>query len=300
MLKPNPRARRAAFYQDPERPGQARHYQCLTRAGVNPVRLGYLASEGPCWVCETIAEEHRRYQDLLVSIEKKFALADALLRLSDACFALAKDVRCATGMGRVERWVIESEAHAEVLSFFRAALADARSRAHQSCETVVVWYRAEMPPESGTFISPARFLVSDPTQRAFVSIMEVEARAGSLAVLSRGFSEDAKSQAARAQVALGKDPDDLALILASQLKASLQALAEVIISFARPLGRLTEEDRRKAEALAQRWRTRACRTRNASTVQPMTHVTRIARATKRDVPKASLKRTSQRREKTPI
>lgn len=299
MINHSPHTRRPSFYLDPENPGQARHFLCFTRAGIHPAARGYLPSEGPCWVCAAIAMEYTRYSRLLASIEAKIELAESLERFSEACFELSKEVMRATGTGRVERRVIESEAHAGILRRFKESLATAKKKAQEPGEPETSWYRAEMPPESGTLVSPARFLTSDPTERSYVSLYEIGARGGGLSVLSRGFLEDAKAQAARAQITHGKDPDDLAMLLAGHLKASPQALAEVIVTDDRPHGRLSDEDCRKADALAQRWRTRACRTRSAA-VQPMPQGTRTALAAKRDLLKNSPRQNSQRRKKTLI
>ena len=285
MVTPTLRHRRTDFYQDPERPGQARHYRCLMKAGINPVRLGYPTSEGPCWVCEAIAKEYRLFQELLARVQNLREIAGHLHNLCLVAFKLTMAVRCSTGMGRIPRAIIESE-HPNELSFFRRALETARNRARVPSRSDTVWYRAESPPESGTFRSPGHYLNSDPTSRECVSISEIEHRAGIYAGISRIFLTDAEWHAAKGEKTYGKDPEELLLKLASQLKASPLALAEVVVVFPRPFSRLTDAETRRAESLAQRLRTGACRTLREKGAQPMTDDVRTALAAKRDLPKS--------------
>lgn len=291
--------RRANFYQDPERPGQARHQQCLARAGINPVKLGYPISEGPCWVCESIAEEHRSFLKLIARVQNQREIAGHLKHLCLMSFRLAKAVRCATGMGRVPRHILEME-HEKDLSTFRRALVTAKERAQDPGGNGTSWHRAEEPPESGTYRHPGPYLNSDPTAREYVSIIEIEHKAGILSVLSRIFQADADCHAAKGRTLYGKDPEELLMTRINQLKASPLALAEVVVSVARPVTRLTDPEKQRAEALAQRLRTRACRTLRETIAQPMPNDARTALAAKRDVSKSSHKKANQRRKNTPL
>lgn len=297
MSKYTLRQRRANFYQDPERPGEARHQQCLARAGINPVKLGYPISEGPCWVCESIAEEHRNFLKLIVRVQNQREIAGHLKHLCLVAFKLTVAVRCSTGMGRVPRHILEV-GHEKELSTYRRALITARERAQDPSHQGTSWHRAEDPPESGTYQHPGPYLSSDLTDKEWVSIRELEHRAGILSMLSGIFQRDADWHAAKGRALYGKDPEELLMTRISQLKASPLALAEVVVTLSRPFARLTDPEIRRAEALAQRLRTRACRTSREVVAQPMPNDARTALAAKRDVPKTAHEKASRRREKT--
>lgn len=249
--------RRPAFYEDPERPGQARHRRCLMRARIHPEQTGLRPSDGPCWICDGIASAYLQCDEARADVRRLVGLATALQRLSKRAFKLAEEVRAETALGYVKRTHIERN-HPAVLRAFRSALDEARRQAQIPGSPAPGW---RWRPEQAGGFDANRWLKSDPTSKETVCLQVITRDAGVLSVKSRAVQAAAARDAKRLQSLYGMGPDELAHTLASEHKASTHALAEEVVARQTARRPLTERDRQRARALAQRWRTRACRRR---------------------------------------
>ena len=238
-----PKPRKQLFYADPEHPGRSRHDGCFApvKPGrrLNPKKAGYPRTEGPCWVCQRGTEDRTLWLWFFSMLDQLEMVPPALDAVSEAGFALAKDLRCGVLTGSIEREKLESNA-AELVGAFRKAWQEgARAAAYPGgqrdfLQVGIAYGLIGLGYVDGRLNErdPRRYLAHpDPTRRPLVNAADIEQVAGRLGYIARVVRRSVKEQREILRTPRGRDENEPLRALVAAYGASPVRLAESAVSF---------------------------------------------------------------------
>jgi len=276
--KASSKQRPAVYYADPAHPGRSRHRECFRQPRINPKRAGYQLTDGPCWVCEHAKSDYTLYVGHVQQTEHLELIATSLEQVSDAGFALAKEVRCRSFLGRMERKIMEAELPAMV-SAFRQAWQQAEKQSADPDGTVarIQWpgddpgarkmqevaFRAfstgllyaviGIKGSRGVLspLDPRYYLArGNPTQPSFVDSSAIEQVSGCLGYIARHIRRKVQQRRDELQANRGQDASECLRLLAQLYGASPLRLAETALAFLEPSRQLSDAVQARAETMA--------------------------------------------------
>lgn len=238
-----PKPRKEVFYADPEHLGQSRHDGCFgpdtQGRRLNPRKAGYPRTEGPCWVCLAGIQDRTNWLAFSATLDRLDTVPPALDAVSEAGFALAKDLRCGVLTGSIEREKLESNA-AELVGAFRKAWQEGAQAAaypggqRDPLQVGIAYGLIGLGYVDGRLNErdPRRYLAhSDPTRRPLVNAADIEHVAGRLGYIARAVRRSIEEQREILRTRRGKDANEPLRALVATHGASPQRLAESAVSF---------------------------------------------------------------------
>lgn len=216
------RRKHQVFYSDPERPGRSRHGTCFPN-GISPKRLGYIRTDGPCWVCSNTTFNYVAYKSMDSYIDDLKVIEETLLRVSRTGFELARAIRCNSWECQVSREVLERNC-APLVQKFRQEWREAGDKSHfwdkrkRGVSLLDAQFMANIAyglvmirgNEQGlSEFDPRRyFRGSDPSQRPMVQAAQIEQLMGRLGFIANLLLERLQKLRAAMAASHGKDAEE--------------------------------------------------------------------------------------------